>query len=195
MHVLQHGELGEDAGDLKGPADPVLEDLVRLGVGDVLAPQADLARVGGLVARDHVEQRGLARAVRADQAVDGLVLERHRAAGQCADPAVGLLQVGDFDDAHALSFCPAPGRASFGRASSGPASSGPVPPGPVPPRPVPPSPAPPSPVPPGPVPPGPVPPGPVPPSPVPPSPVPPSPVPPSPAPPSPAPSGSAFSCL
>ncbi len=90
QHVLDDGEPGEDPGELEGPADAGGEHLVRREAGDRVVAEPDLARVGPLVAGDHVEQRGLAGAVRPDQAGDGALLDGDRRAVQRLDAAVGL---------------------------------------------------------------------------------------------------------
>src|SRR6185437_9626905 len=50
-----------------------------------------------LVPGNHVEQRCLARAVWADQPVDGAILKRHAAAAQGLDSAVRLADLVDFE--------------------------------------------------------------------------------------------------
>src|SRR6185312_8387388 len=84
---------GEHPGELEGAADAGREHFVRCVVGDLLAAQPDLAAVHPLVAGDHVEQRGLARAVGPDQAgdaalghVQGAVLQRIHPAECLAHP-------------------------------------------------------------------------------------------------------------
>jgi hypothetical protein len=66
LHVLDHAELGKDAGDLEGAAHAALADAVRRQPPQVLAAKQHAPAVAAQVARDHVEQRGLAGAIRPD---------------------------------------------------------------------------------------------------------------------------------
>ena len=66
-HVLQHGELGEDARDLKRPRDPAAAARGRGERGDVGALEDHAPRRRREQAGDQVEERGLARAVRPDE--------------------------------------------------------------------------------------------------------------------------------
>ena len=61
---------GKRPHDLEGAADAAAADLVRRQPVDALARERDVARVGREHAGDHVEQRGLAGAVRADHGED-----------------------------------------------------------------------------------------------------------------------------
>ena len=65
--------------DLEGAADAAIDDAVRRAARDLVALEADRARGRRQRAGEHVEDRALARAVRADQAEDLalLDLERH----------------------------------------------------------------------------------------------------------------------
>jgi hypothetical protein len=81
---------------LEGPRDAARGDAVRLQRRDVLAEQAHLAGIGRVEAGDHVDHRGLARAVRADQAenlaltdVERNTLQRTQAAEAAFDPGAG----------------------------------------------------------------------------------------------------------
>ena len=79
QHVLEHGHLGEGAGDLEGPPDAAGDALLGAFAGDVGGADADIARGRAEGAGEEVEERGLAGAVRADQA-DHLALgegDRH----------------------------------------------------------------------------------------------------------------------
>jgi hypothetical protein len=66
--VLAHRHRAEFMRDLEGAQQALVEQLVRRQAGDVLAVHEDLAAGRRQPPGDHVEQRGLARAVRADQA-------------------------------------------------------------------------------------------------------------------------------
>src|SRR5690606_12406537 len=62
-------------------------DLVQLQAADFLAVEADRTRGRRVDAADHVEQRGLARAVGADQAMDDIGLHGERYVGERLDAA------------------------------------------------------------------------------------------------------------
>src|SRR2546422_5483915 len=68
--VVEHGELREGANDLEGAADTAATDCARAQTVDRSPAVADLARVGQQEAVQHVEERGLAGAVRSDHADD-----------------------------------------------------------------------------------------------------------------------------
>ena len=86
-HVLAHGHVEEQPQRLERAGDPAARDLVRLEALDARAGEDDVA-AGRLVhARDEVEQRRLAGAVRADHAddlalVDVQVETRRRPSGR-----------------------------------------------------------------------------------------------------------------
>src|SRR5205823_4772759 len=99
-HVLERRHLREEADVLKGAADTELRDCVRRLAGDVDAVEEDPARRGAVEAGEHVEERRLAGAVRADQADDRAlgdreveVVDREQAAELLTD-VVGHEQVG-----------------------------------------------------------------------------------------------------
>ena len=76
QHVLEHGHVGEQADVLERPRDAELRDLIRLLAVDARPVEMDFA-FGRLVqARQQVEDRRLARAVRADQAVQRAAARR-----------------------------------------------------------------------------------------------------------------------
>ena len=68
QHVLEHGHLGKELDELERPRDTPLVHDVGAPAGDVLAAEEHLAAGGRQHAGDAVEQRGLARAVGADDA-------------------------------------------------------------------------------------------------------------------------------
>ena len=68
--VLQHAQALERLHELEGAADAGVAGAIGPQAGDHLAVQADGAGVGREDAGDHVEDRGLARAVGADQRMD-----------------------------------------------------------------------------------------------------------------------------
>ena len=66
-HVVAHAERAERLEPLERAADARARALVRLDVGDVLAVEDDGAAGGWLQPGDHVEERGLPRAVGTDE--------------------------------------------------------------------------------------------------------------------------------
>src|SRR5439155_26914711 len=68
--VLEHRHPTEGAHELPGARDAEPADALRAGVGDVGAGEDDPSRVRVEVAREAVEERGLAGAVRPDQPDD-----------------------------------------------------------------------------------------------------------------------------
>ena len=92
QHVLQHGEIGEQADLLEGASDADGVNAVRGEAGDVGVLEAHPARVRRHESGEAVEQGGLASAVGADDAddlalghVEGDVRERPQAAILFAD--------------------------------------------------------------------------------------------------------------
>ena len=67
FHIVEDGELAEEADVLECPRDAACRDFIRREPDDALATQGDLARRGAVDAREEVERRGLARAVRSDE--------------------------------------------------------------------------------------------------------------------------------
>ncbi|MCY1368043.1 hypothetical protein D9M69_550020 [compost metagenome] len=68
QHVVEHREVREHAPVLEGTRQAALCELLRGQAGDVVAVEAHLPGIGLVQAGDEVEQRGLARTVRADHA-------------------------------------------------------------------------------------------------------------------------------
>src|SRR5207248_5905421 len=79
-HVLEDRELPERTRDLEGPRDAPVADRVGREAGQLLTEEDDRARRSPERAGDAVEHRGLAGAIRADQAEDLALhdLERDR---------------------------------------------------------------------------------------------------------------------
>src|SRR5262249_33808794 len=75
----EDGHRPEELDVLEGAGDAALHDRVRRLAEEALALEADRPRVGLVEARDQVEERRLAGAVRPDQPDDlpGLDIERH----------------------------------------------------------------------------------------------------------------------
>src|SRR5688572_4720017 len=69
-HVLKNGEIGEEADVLESARNTGRSHMVRLEPGKLASGEAERTGVGGVDAGEDVEERGLARAIRADQAVD-----------------------------------------------------------------------------------------------------------------------------
>jgi hypothetical protein len=82
-HVVEHRKPGERLHQLESAADACGADLVRTKALDRLSIEKNLARIRREHPGDHVEDRGLARAVGPDQPVDAALrhLERGLAHG------------------------------------------------------------------------------------------------------------------
>jgi len=65
---------------------------------EAVGAETDLAAVGGHEAADHVEERGLARTVRSDEARDRAFADGERAAGKRLDAAEALGDAGDGEE-------------------------------------------------------------------------------------------------
>jgi hypothetical protein len=65
--ILQHGQIREQVGDLKGAGEALGRAAMGGGAGHVSAEERDPARADRQRARDEIEQRGLPRAVGADE--------------------------------------------------------------------------------------------------------------------------------
>src|SRR5206468_12860115 len=87
---LEHGQAREQASILEAPHQTKIGPLVRRNFSDVTAFEHDAAPVDRLEAADEVEQRRLARSVRADEA-QRLTLAQHEIdAGNCDHTAITL---------------------------------------------------------------------------------------------------------
>jgi hypothetical protein len=104
--VVEHREPGEGLHDLESAPDPRGADLVRAQPIDSLSFEKNLAGIGRVDARDDVEDRGLAGAVRADQAVDVALGHGERCVAHRAQPAEGLRDVLDFKHRASVSAPP-----------------------------------------------------------------------------------------
>src|SRR5688572_6583905 len=69
-HVLKRREIGEEADVLESARNTGRSHVVRLEPGELAPGEAERTGVGGIDAGEDVEERGLASAVRPDQAVD-----------------------------------------------------------------------------------------------------------------------------
>ncbi len=119
--VLQHAQPLERLHELEGASDAGVAGAIGPQAGDHLAVQADGAGVGREDAGDHVEDRGLARAVGSDQGVDGASRNAETHVVHGAQAAEALADIGE------LESC----AAHFGRSAkpSFPASHGHTPAG------------------------------------------------------------------
>ncbi len=70
FHVLEHGQLAEQADGLKGTRQAGMRHLVGLLIGDLLPVDKDLSASRGQQAGDDVDQGGLAGPIGADQPED-----------------------------------------------------------------------------------------------------------------------------
>src|SRR5205807_8138778 len=89
--VLENRQAMERPRDLEGAADAAIDDPVRRAAGDLMPVEIDRACRGHQRARQHVEDRALAGAVRADQAENLALLDpkRHSVDGREAAEALG----------------------------------------------------------------------------------------------------------
>src|SRR4029450_8157087 len=95
--VLERGHVLEQPDVLERPADPPLGDRVRRLAGDLVAVEDDHAPGRLVDAGDHVEERRLAGAVRADQADDRALGDGEVYAGDGDEPAELLAHAGRFE--------------------------------------------------------------------------------------------------
>src|SRR5258707_5189880 len=77
-HVLERREVVEEADVLEGARDPHARDAIRRRVLQLRALEPEAALLLAIDAGEHVEERGLARAVGADEAVDLALADRER---------------------------------------------------------------------------------------------------------------------
>jgi hypothetical protein len=104
--LVQRRVLGHERGPVQRARRP----------GGLAAEHADRAGRRGHQADRHVQQRGLARAVRADQGDQVPVRDGQRAVPQRPGPPVALAEPGGLDDVHAVSFRGQPPRRRAGAA-------------------------------------------------------------------------------
>src|SRR5262245_7786294 len=93
QHIVFDGERGERSHQLKGAAYAAATDLIRLKSLDAFPAESDRTPIRREGAGNDVEQRGLARAVRADDGADRAtrdleadVIDRKQPAKALADP-------------------------------------------------------------------------------------------------------------
>src|SRR5436309_770053 len=113
-HVVERGERGEHARELKRTSDSARADRGGREADQAPALEANVATVGGQRAGDAVEQRGLARAVRSDEPDDLAGLDRDAHARERRHAAEALRHVVDLEEAH-VAVTPASGVAPRSR--------------------------------------------------------------------------------
>jgi hypothetical protein len=96
-HVVDHGHRRERLRDLEGAHHPSPGDLVGVLTENLLPVEAHRAAVSSVEARQHVEERGLAGTVGADQGRDPTRLDRQGRAIDRANPAEALDHVLDVE--------------------------------------------------------------------------------------------------
>ena len=96
--IFPHRQFRKHLQELEGAADAKAIQLGRPQAGDDLAVDLDLATGRRELAEDAVEERGLAAAVRADQAEDLALLHVEADAIDGLDAAKALLDFADFED-------------------------------------------------------------------------------------------------
>ena len=99
-HVVEHGHRPEELDVLERARDAAPDDAVRRRVQQALAVEVELARVGLVEPRDHVEERRLAGAVRADQPDDLALLDVERDVVDRDDAAEAAGDVADGEQRH-----------------------------------------------------------------------------------------------
>src|SRR5580704_5897405 len=94
-HVVEQRQPPKRARNLEGAADPLVDDAVRRAARDLASAKPD--RPGGRRqrAREHVEDRSLARAVGADQAEDLAFRDAERDIVDRGKPAEALAETGN----------------------------------------------------------------------------------------------------
>ena len=88
----------ENAGNLKGAGDAHARDPIRAKPGNILAPVQDAADIERQIADQNIEQGGLARSVRTDEADDFPLVNRKAAAGHGLHPAKPFRNVTDLEN-------------------------------------------------------------------------------------------------
>jgi hypothetical protein len=97
QQVLDHGQLFEELAVLERAADPAARDVVGVAAQERAAVEADVAAGRAVDAADRVEQRGLARAVRADQRDELVVAHAERQPVHGRDLAEADADLVDFE--------------------------------------------------------------------------------------------------
>src|SRR5512139_349850 len=104
-HILKHGEIGEKGVQLKSAPYSQLRNDVRLLAGNILLIENDLSRGRWQNAGHEIKKGGFAGPIRADQADDLSLLDRHIKAFDGRQAAKMLSQSGDFKKHQRQPFC------------------------------------------------------------------------------------------
>ncbi len=120
-HVVERGQVGEQPQVLEGARDAGVHDRLRPQAVEPAAAKRDAALVRLQEAGDDVEDRGLARAVRTDQAGDAALLDGEAAILQRMQSAEAMVEAGDLQiRGHSRSPARPCGRNSMNAISSTP---------------------------------------------------------------------------
>jgi len=105
--VLGDGTLPDEADFLVDRADAARLRRLRAGRGEVRAPEPHLPGIARGVARQHLDQRALARAVLADQRMHLACADRERSAAQGGHAAIRLVDAVHLQQrrSHGLALC------------------------------------------------------------------------------------------
>jgi len=95
LEVFRHAHAREDAAALRRLCDAQMRDPVGWHLGDVAAPEQDLAGAGARLAEDRHHQRRLAGAIGADQGDDLARIDLEVDALERLDLAVGSAEAAD----------------------------------------------------------------------------------------------------
>ena len=104
LHVLQHGERLEQLHELEGAHETAPRSPLRRKAGDVVAIEGDAAFGRRAEARDRVEQRRLAGAVRADDRRNAALLISSDTLSTATSPPKRCVTFSSVQEAHASSF-------------------------------------------------------------------------------------------
>jgi hypothetical protein len=99
-HVVEHRHVRAELQVLEGPRDPQAHDAVRRLAEQVLALVANGAAARPVQARDHVERRRLAGAVRPDQPRNLVLVHRERKLVESEDPSEAPADVVELEQRH-----------------------------------------------------------------------------------------------
>src|SRR5208282_3091708 len=104
-YVLEHGQFGEDFGDLEGARHAERDALGHRESGHVLAVEHDRAGSRREKSRDQIEEGGLAGAVRADDRPQLALFHLERDLAHRDQAAEILARAVDLQEAHARPRC------------------------------------------------------------------------------------------
>jgi hypothetical protein len=97
-HVLERGEIREEADVLEGARDAERRDAVGRRVHEPLSLEEEAPLILAIEAREDVEERGLSRAVGPDEPVDLALADREAHAGKRDEAAEALGDVLDLEE-------------------------------------------------------------------------------------------------